>query len=200
MSRLKNWGVEGADLTALERNAAARRLGSRTARLEDLTDLGVLTSNFKLIELTAAEEARRAAAAKVANERYKLAARFLERLNEGYLLADIIHSSGLSAPTVYRYLDEYVEMRGGVEKVVEETDTMLHLAQWRIKGYDEVQGAVEVQKRGDSERWFMDVRDAKRGAELFTLNGVSLREQTGTFPDDARSLVDKVRHLYRGVE
>lgn len=200
-NRLADWGVEGADRTALERNAAAKRLGSRNQRLEDLSELTVMTGSFKHLEVTALEEARRAATARVANERWRLTEKFMRKLNEGYLLADIINASGLSAPTVYRYLDEYVDMHGGTDRYRAEVEKVKERANWRVLELDEVQGLIRVQKRGDETVWYMDTRDPKKGAEIFGRdNGVSMSEQRGNFPDDARDLIEHVKTLYRARE
>lgn len=202
MGRLGEWGLP--ELAPVDRNARAKKLGERREdRARALVPLSSLAARYRQVSASAYADAERLARRRVEAEYVELGSQMYARLQEGFLVTDVIKASGFSAPTVYKYIDDYVRTLGGREEMVQKAVvTAPQIVHWKLGDFEENRGAIRaIRLAGPDEPWYIETRDERKGPYIFNWDdNRQLRESNKTMPDDIGNLVQDARERYAELE
>lgn len=118
-------------------------------------------------------------------------------------MSDIISASGLSAPTVYRYINDYVESIGGAHEVEERLAYVSpKIVHWKLGNYEEGRQMIRAIHLSEPEEpWYVETRDERMGPYLIHWDdNRQLRQSNKTLPDDIGSLIQEARDRYKELE
>lgn len=164
-----------------------------------LEPLSGLSARYRQIATTAYAEAERAARRRIEAEYTELGGHMFQRLREGYLMSDVIRASGLSAPTVYKYIEDYVRTLGGGDEMVQRAIAASpKISHWKLGNYEESRQMIRAIHLAEPDApWYIETRDPRIGPYLLHWDdNRQLRQNNKTMPDDIGDLVQEAQKMY----